>query len=269
MIRDRTLGDDPTVLAANSAAKSSTWTRRKILITAGITVASLLVIGAAIAMGILLPDVVNQSKSNANVNNGGDNGNNNGNNNGGNNNNNNPTVPPTTPAPTGYVTPVLSYPPTSGRFAMFINCGASSAYTDKNNRTWQADAKYVSGNVYTSYTYTNANAIYNSERNFNMKSKNEGYQISAPNGKYYVRLHFAEIYFPIAEQRKFKVFVEGTNPYTANNGVIDLIAITGDRAVPFLLDTTVEVTDGALNINFEKVLQNPKVSAIEILSVAA
>ena len=86
-----------------------------------------------------------------------------------------------------------------------------------------------------------------------------------PNGNYLVTLKFAEIYDEInpSNPRIFSVDIEGNRVITGlylydNPGPY----IAYDRQFP------VSVNDGILNIQFLKGMENPKISAIEIISYA-
>jgi hypothetical protein len=91
-----------------------------------------------------------------------------------------------------------------------------------------------------------------SERNGELK-----YSIPVPKGDYTVVLSFTEIYFTSPGSRIFNVFVED-QPVAEN---LDIVAEGND--VVIAVDFT--VSDGFVNIALTKVVENPKISSIEVL----
>lgn len=98
--------------------------------------------------------------------------------------------------------------------------------------------------------------LYQSER----YAANFSYAIPASTGKYMVTLHFAEIYFTSTGSRVFNVLAEGTK--VLNN--FDIVATAGSFAA-YKYSFPVSVNDGTINLDFQGVVQNAKVSAIEVL----
>src|SRR5208283_4764580 len=96
--------------------------------------------------------------------------------------------------------------------------------------------------------------LYQSERYGNFS-----YNIPLTNGNYNVTLKFAEIYWNATGQRIFNVSMQGT-PVISN---LDIYAKVGKNAA-YDVTKPVSVTNGTLNINFTTVVDNAKVSAIEI-----
>lgn len=84
-----------------------------------------------------------------------------------------------------------------------------------------------------------------------------------PNGKYDVNLYFAEIWSPAFSNNK-RVF----DVYLENNLVLDNLDIYKEVGANKMLKKTytVTVTDGKVDIDLKHVIQNPKISAIEIIS---
>ncbi len=143
-----------------------------------------------------------------------------------------------------------------------VNAGGG-AVTDPTG-DWEADNYFTSGNTYsTNTTIANATsgleALYQSERYGTM-----GYSFPVANGSYTVKLHFAEIYAPAADTRIFDVNIEGGALELDNyNIVADPNAGAPNTAVVKAFD--IDVADGALDIAFITVSENPKISAIEII----
>jgi len=152
-----------------------------------------------------------------------------------------------------------------------VNCG-DGAYTDTKNNFWSADQQYNPGgwgyganrNSYStgsSITNTEDPALYQTESWF---SGGDGlYRFTVPNGNYKVTLKFAEIYNVInpGNPRIFSVALEG-------NRVIANLSLYSTAGLYSATDGTyhVSVNDGILDIGFIKGRENPKISAIEIVS---
>jgi hypothetical protein len=152
-----------------------------------------------------------------------------------------------------------------------VNCG-DGVYTDKKNNSWSADQQYIpggwgySGNR-NSYSVGNPIAntmdptLYQTESWF---SGGDGkYRFTLPNGNYKVTLKFAEIYNGInpGNPRIFSVVIEG-------NRVITDLYLLSTAGLYSATDGTYHITvhDGILDIDFIKGRENPKISAIEIVS---
>lgn len=140
-----------------------------------------------------------------------------------------------------------------------VNAGGP-AYTDQQGNVWAADNGFTGGGTYSTTTTISNTAdptLYQTEH-FN--SGTLEYTTTLPNGQYSVVLKFAEIYFSAAGQRVFNIIINGTtvetnfDPFAAAGG----IDIAVDKTYP------VTVTGGSIDIQFVAVVQNPKVSAIEI-----
>jgi len=86
-----------------------------------------------------------------------------------------------------------------------------------------------------------------------------------PNGKYMVKLHFAETYDAITGpgKRVFTFIVEGREFKD-----FDVWAEAGGAQRAFAQTVIVEVNDGTLNINFIHEQENPQINGIEILSAS-
>jgi Domain of unknown function (DUF4347)/Malectin domain/Kelch motif/Calx-beta domain len=146
-----------------------------------------------------------------------------------------------------------------------INSGGG-AYVDNLGNTWSADQYFVG----SSYTYsinqaiagTNNSPLYQNERS-GVNGSSFSYEIPVGPGIYSINLSFAELYWQQAGLRVFDVDIEGQsflNDFDVFSAVGAKTAVTKS--------TQVLVTDGFLNINFEAMVENPTVDAIEILKVA-
>ena len=156
-------------------------------------------------------------------------------------------------------------------FTMRVNCG-DGAYTDTKNNSWSADQPYTPGrwgygagrNSYSAgngITNTSDPLLYQSESWFS--GQDGQYRFTVPNGDYKVTLKFAEIYNGInpGNPRIFSVALEG-------NPVITNLSLYSTAGLYSATDGTyhVSVDDGILDIDFVKGQENPKISAIEIMS---
>ncbi len=147
-----------------------------------------------------------------------------------------------------------------------INCGGS-VYTDSNGQVWSADTGFNTGTASTNTMNTTGTSdpmLYKSNR-YNSGATPLLYSFPVTNGSYRVNLLFAEN--SSSEQmvggRIFNVKLNGTT--VLQN--FDIYATAGaNTAVVESFNTA--VTSGKLSIEFDKIVQNPKINAIEILPVA-
>ena len=100
-------------------------------------------------------------------------------------------------------------------------------------------------------------AIYHSER-YSMTA----FTLPVANGKYTVKLHFAETYEGISGvgERVFSFNVEGHDFKD-----FDVTAKAGGVLKAYVETVAVEVKDGKLNISFTSQVENPEINAIEII----
>ena len=158
------------------------------------------------------------------------------------------------------------------KFALRVNCAATEPYTDKTGKLWLADQGIQEGKAWgfvdgmtvnrgdLGINVPDAPKIYETER-YSMSA----YKFKVPNGKYNVRLHFAETYDGITGegQRIFSITINGKtvledfDPYKEAGGFQKPV-------VRELKGTT--VTNEELVIGFVSNIQNPEINGIEILS---
>jgi hypothetical protein len=160
----------------------------------------------------------------------------------------------------------------SQKVVLRVNCGATEPYTDKAGNVWLADQFFEKGKKWgvvggmtaersdLGITGTNTPKIYETEC-YSMSD----YDFIVPNGKYTVRLHFAETYDGItgAGQRVFSV--------TINDKVVlkdlDVYKETGGLNKPLVKEFKgVTPTSGALTIGFVPNVENPEINGIEVIS---
>ncbi|UQN09750.1 NPCBM/NEW2 domain-containing protein [Deinococcus sp. QL22] len=89
------------------------------------------------------------------------------------------------------------------------------------------------------------------------------YKVPVANGKYQVRLHFAELNKTAAGQRVFDVKVEGQTVLNR----FDIFAEAGGAGRALIKSLPSTVTDGVLNLAFVRQIENAKISALEIIPV--
>ncbi len=153
-----------------------------------------------------------------------------------------------------------------------VNCGATQEYSDEADCVWAADQLFETGVEWgaiggttvkrwgITVEGTSAPDVYLYER-FNMA----GYRFLVPDGKYQVRLHFAETFDGITDagQRVFSVNVNGQtmledfDPYEEGGGFAEPVVKVCEPVI---------VDEGTLNITFEADIQNPEINGIEILT---
>jgi Malectin domain len=145
-----------------------------------------------------------------------------------------------------------------------VKCGGPS-YTDTNGQIWQADYGYNTGIASTNGNTTTGTSdpmLYRSNR-YNPNATPMIYKFTVPNGAYRVNLLFAENYIRTVGGRIFNVQMNGT--LVLRN--FDIFATVGpDTAVVESFNAT--VTSGQIAIQFDKLVENPKINAIEILPLA-
>ena len=150
-----------------------------------------------------------------------------------------------------------------------VNCGGPT-YTDSKAQVWQSDAGYFSGptSTYSTTSPVSGTAdpkLFQSER-YISGSAPMTYSFPVANGAYHVNLLFAEIYAPldVVGARVFNVKIQGNLVFPN----LDIFAVAG-ASTALVKGTDVLVQNGVLSIEFDNVVQNAKVDAIEILPVAA
>jgi hypothetical protein len=170
------------------------------------------------------------------------------------------TTPAATTAPVA-VAPVAATAPMQS--VIRIKAGISDAYTNSAGEVWLADQGFEGGDTVDrgsdlQIANTKDPAIYRTEH-YGMTS----FSHNLPNGKYTVKLHFAETYDGISgpgervfsfkvggqEFKDFDVFVKAGGP---NRAYIETV-------------NNVDVTNGKLDITFTEKTENPEINGIEII----
>ena len=152
-----------------------------------------------------------------------------------------------------------------------LNCGGSE-YEDASHGTWGADRFFRSGRRYPHWKRqtkgvfageindTDDDYLYKTERWFLRDQYRPGYRIPLPDGTYRIVLHFAEVWYHAPRLRLFDVLVEGEKILTDQ----DIFGSVG-FARPEVKPLTVPLEDGVLDLEFESQVDQPKISAIEII----
>lgn len=142
-----------------------------------------------------------------------------------------------------------------------IKMGASSSLTDETGVVWQADAGFTDGDTIDRAGIAIANtktpSVYQAER-YGMSA----FHWKLPNGKYTVKLHFAETYEGITGvgERVFGFNVEGHEFKD-----FDVFKVAGGALKAYVETVEVEVKDGSLDITFASQVENPEINGIEII----
>ena len=172
-----------------------------------------------------------------------------------------PVATPATPARAPAPAPQAPAPPAAVTPPVRIKAGATEKLTDSAGNVWLPDQGFADGQTYavTNAVISNTanQAIYRSER-YSMTA----YRFLVPNGKYTVKLQFAEVYTGITGPggRVFSFNVQGHEFKD-----FDIWVKAGGSGKAYAQSVDVEVTDGKLNITFTPKVENPKVCGIEIL----
>lgn len=141
-----------------------------------------------------------------------------------------------------------------------INAGGLP-YLDSEGRIWRADEGSSAGST-ASVAATVANtkdaSLYSSER---WSSGPFHYQFAVPEGRYRIRLKFAEVYYSKPGQRRFDVKINGVTVLPD----FDILQQAGGANRAIDREFPVDVRDELVTIEFLPVVSNPKVNAIEIV----
>lgn len=142
-----------------------------------------------------------------------------------------------------------------------IKTGISQPLTDEAGVVWQADTGFIDGETIDrpglAIANTKTPSVYCAER-YGMSA----FRLKVPNGKYTVKLHFAEtyegVYGPGERVFTFKVEDKETKDF-------DVWKKSGGGLRAQVETVDVAVTDGALDITFNSQIENPQINALEII----
>ena len=154
--------------------------------------------------------------------------------------------------------------PAAERPTVRIKTGIDKPLTDETGIVWQADHGFADGETIErpdiAITNTKTPSVYRAER-YSMTK----FAQKLPNGKYIVKLHFAETFEEINAkgQRVFSFNVEGKEFKD-----FDPVAKAGAALRAYIETVEVEIKDGQLDITFTPNIENPEINAIEIIPAA-
>jgi len=158
------------------------------------------------------------------------------------------------------------------KLVLRVNCAAVEPYTDQVGNVWLADQQADPNKTWgavggmtvdrgeLSIAGTDAPKVYQTER-YSM----EAYKFTVPNGKYTVRLHFAETYDGITAEGQ-RIFSVGINEQTVLKDFDPYKEAGGFQKPVVKTIEGVAVTGGEIVIKFTMNVQNPEINGIEILS---
>ena len=149
-----------------------------------------------------------------------------------------------------------------------LNSGGRSTYTAKDGTKYTADTQtsYFTGGS----TGSTQDAIANTDDDVLYQTERWGefsYNFPVPEGEYDVTLHFNESYFgpQNAGNRVFDVEIEGA--LLVND--LDPLAVAGHDVAYDLTFSAIDVSDGSLDLDFIKSVDNASVSGIRIVGPAS
>jgi Malectin domain len=151
-----------------------------------------------------------------------------------------------------------------GQAPIRVNCGGPS-YTDSRGQVWAADYGYNEGTASTitsPITGTSDPALYQDGRYNGNAGVPMTYSFPVANGAYHVNLYFTETVksLQFAGARVFTVKMQGNTVFDH----LDIFAEAGANAA-LVKGADVTVSNGKLVVEFDSIVQNPKVFGIEIL----
>jgi len=142
-----------------------------------------------------------------------------------------------------------------------IKAGKSEPVKDAEGNVWLADQGFEGGQTIErpdiQISNTKSPDLYRAER-YSM----DAFSWTVPNGKYVVKLHFAETFEGITGpgQRVFSFNVQGRE---FND--FDVWVKAGGALKGYVETVPVEVTDGKIKVTFTPKVENPQICAIEII----
>jgi hypothetical protein len=174
-----------------------------------------------------------------------------------------PTAATPAPVASAPATPGMAAPdPTKPQPIVRIKAGATAQFKDSDGNVWLPDQGFTDGETVErsadlKIQNTKDPALYLTER-YGMSA----FSCPVLNGKYLVKLHFAETYEDItgAGQRVFSVKVQGHEIKD-----LDVFAKAGGALRAHVESVPVEVTDGKVQITFTESVQSAEINGIEIL----
>lgn len=158
-----------------------------------------------------------------------------------------------------------------GAYLQRLACGNASNITDCGGAVWQRDTNYTVGKFghlgggpgYVTNSVTgicaSAQSLYQRER-FGAFS----YQFDCPIGVYETTLLESETFWSAPGQRVFNVFIQGVQVLTN----FDIFVAAGGKNLPLTRVFTNSVANGQLQIVFAPVVDNARVSGVQVRKIA-
>jgi hypothetical protein len=173
-----------------------------------------------------------------------------------------PQAPAATPAAAAPATPAPAPPdPTKSQPIVRIRAGVPEPFKDSEGNVWLPDQGFGDGDSITrsglKIENTKTPSLYLAEH-YGMTS----FTYPVLNGKYLVKLHFAETYEGITGpgQRVFSFNVQGHEFKD-----MDIWVKAGGPLRAYVESVPVKVSDGNVHITFTANVENPEINAIEII----
>lgn len=171
-------------------------------------------------------------------------------------------VSPVETSPTPAATANATEDPSSVKSIIRIKAGTDNAVTDSQGNVWKPDHGFAGGDTISrddnlQIENTTDPVLYRTEH-YGMDS----FSYKIPNGKYLVKLHFAETFEGITGvgQRIFSFNVQGRDFKD-----FDVWQKAGGPNRAYIESVAVEVTNGKLQVTFTSNVENPEINAIEIV----
>ena len=147
-------------------------------------------------------------------------------------------------------------------FPIKINCAGPSALDYLPDQGWTKDTEYgfLDG---SSSNYPSTLQINGTDEDSIFQSEKVGmvtYKVRVPNGRYNIKLMFAENYFDSAGSRIFDLYLE-QNPVLAN---LDIYSLVGKNAACIKEFSDINVSDGILDIQFGEKVNNALINGIVV-----
>jgi len=164
--------------------------------------------------------------------------------------------------PAAAVAPAAASVPSPVAPPVRIKAGLTTSFTDSEGNVWLPDQGFADGDTTDrpddlQIANTKDPALYHTEH-YGMTS----FSYPVPNGKYTVKLHFAETFDGISGpgDRVFSFDVQG-HPFND----FDVWVKAGGPNRAYVETVPVVVTNGKLDITFTPKVENPEINGIEIL----
>ena len=162
-----------------------------------------------------------------------------------------------------------------GSYLQRVSGGNPSNVTNCDGNLWLADLPYTYGafgysggsNGYLANTITGvcagAQSLYQRER-YSTSSAGDYYEFDCPEGIYETTILEAETYWSGTGKRVFNAFIQGQQVLTN----FDIYAVAGGQTIPISRVFTNSVTNSQLQILFTPVVDNARVSGVQVRKIA-